>query len=242
MPDRRRHRGPHPTDRNGFTTARLPKLRTAVSDLSWLLTRGYSDISALKIVGDRYELTVRQRQAVMRSSCADRALAQRQKTQVELTCGDQRPLFVDGYNLLITLESALSGGLVLIGRDGCTRDLASLHGTYRTVEETVPALELIGHFLAERHDSEVTWYLDAPVSNSARLATLIRTTGANHSWRWSTQVVGNPDPVLAAAQNAVVASSDSWIIDRAETWTPLSRTAIEALVPDAWIEDLTIAD
>src|SRR6266404_1471952 len=46
------------------------------------------------------------------------------------------PLLIDGFNLILTLESALGGGVMLVGRDGCYRDMASVHGTYRRVEET----------------------------------------------------------------------------------------------------------
>ena len=52
-------------------------------------------------------------------------------------------LWIDGFNLLILIESALAGGIILIGRDGCCRDLAGLHGTYRDVAETRTAAELI---------------------------------------------------------------------------------------------------
>ena len=52
-----------------------------------------------------------------------------------------RPIRVDGFNLVLTLESALGGGVILGGRDGCFRDPAGVHGSSRRVEETRPALE-----------------------------------------------------------------------------------------------------
>ena len=48
-------------------------------------------------------------------------------------------LLIDGYNVLTTVESALAHGLLLIGRDGCMRDLASMHGSWRKVDETAIA-------------------------------------------------------------------------------------------------------
>ncbi len=56
MPDRRKHRGPHPEDRRLFAPEALPRLRAAAGDLSWLLSRGYAPESSLKLVGDRYAL------------------------------------------------------------------------------------------------------------------------------------------------------------------------------------------
>ena len=66
MPDSRAHRGPDPRDREAFAPSCVPALCTAVADLSWLLGRDYAPVSALKLVGDRYSLTERQRQAVRR--------------------------------------------------------------------------------------------------------------------------------------------------------------------------------
>ena len=68
----------------------------------------------------------------------------------EEDAGDRLDVALDGFNCVITLEAALSGGLVLIGRDGCLRDLSSIHGTYRAVSETPRAVELLGE-LAERN-------------------------------------------------------------------------------------------
>ena len=68
MPDRRRHRGAHPRDRELFAPERIEDLRRAVGDLSWLLSRGYAPTSSLKIVGDRYDLAQRQRTAVARAA------------------------------------------------------------------------------------------------------------------------------------------------------------------------------
>jgi len=81
---------------------------------------------------------------------------------------------IDGYNLLITIEAAMSGGLIFKGRDGCSRDLASIHGTYHKVSETIPAIELIRSFLQQTGITESLWLLDSPVSNSGRLKTILR--------------------------------------------------------------------
>ena len=60
----RQHRGPHPADQNLFGNEQLPRLRNAVADLSWLLTRGYAAKAAVKLVGDKNSLTERQRLAL----------------------------------------------------------------------------------------------------------------------------------------------------------------------------------
>ncbi len=235
MPDRRRHRGPHPEDHRLFRAAALPVLRDAVSDLAWLETRGYAEKSALQIVGNRYQLTERQRSAVLRCACSDGARRLRRQREITNdTDVDGARVEVDGYNLLITIESALSGGVVLVGRDGCYRDLASLHGNYRAVEETRPAIESVAAVLEELSPDAVTWYLDAPVSNSGRLAGVIRDLARDGGWPWEVHLVPDPDRTLVASHEVVV-SADSAILDGCERWLDLARLVVTRRVPDAWV-------
>jgi len=127
-----------------------------------------------------------------------------------------RVLMLDGYNVLTTVEAALGGGVLLRGRDGCLRDMASMHGHYKRVAETGPALEFIGRSLAELGVSGVQVLLDSPVSNSGRLKTMMRQMGEEAGWwggvPWTIELVQDPDPVLAMAKETV-ATADSVILD-----------------------------
>lgn len=238
MPDQRTHRGPHPEDRRLFAGECWPRLAAATRDLSWLLSHGYASPSALKIVGDRYSLDARQRVAVARCACGDDAAAGRQARRIEPADVANREVWIDGYNVLTSVEAALSGGVILHARDGCYRDMASMHGSYRKVEETVPAIRLVGELLAEWHVASCRWLLDQPVSNSGRLKTMLNEAGQQHGWNWQAEVVRDPDYVLCHASQ-IAATSDSQILDRAERWLNLARRAIALRVPDAWVVDLS---
>jgi len=213
MPDKRLHRGAHPDDARLFAAPQWEALRAAVADLAWLLSHDYAIHSALKLVGDHYNLTERQRIAVMRGTCSDQSRAYRQKHQLTRQAAAGQPLELDGYNVITTLESALAGAVLLQGRDGCVRDMASLHGHYKRVAETQPAIEMVGHF-AQRHlaGSPLHWLLDKPVSNSGRLKTILRQTAACFSWPWTVELVNDPDPILAAS-SGIIATADSIILD-----------------------------
>ncbi len=237
MPDKRKHRGPHPEDRQLFARRWVPSLRLAVEEYAWLLTRGYAEPSALALAGNHHGLTERQRLAVRRSACSDQARQRRRQTRKPLDRCLDGPLGVDGYNLLITVESALSGGVILIGRDGCCRDLASVHGTYRKVEETLPAIESIAEYLGGAGIGAVDWYLDRPVSNSGRLRSLMTKVLAASPIRWNIDLVDDTDGTLAAYPGTV-ATSDSWILDRCTAWVNLAADIIESRLPEAWTVDL----
>jgi hypothetical protein len=238
VPDKRQHRGPHPDDACLFTPETLPVLRNAVSDLSWLLTRGYAPTSSLKVVGDRYALRERQRVGVARCACSDEARERRRRSQVDLVEAAGRCLFIDGYNVLTSIEAALAGGVILDARDGAYRDMASVHGTWRKVQETVPAAELIGGLLAELSVARAVWHLDRPVSNSGRLKTLLEQTAEAHGWPWEIQLVPDPDKILRQTDQ-LVATADSGILDECGRWVNLARAAIDRWIPNVNLLELS---
>ena len=237
LPDKRAHRGPHPEDVRLFAAEALPALRQAVADLAWLLGRGYAEKSALKLVGDRFALTERQRIAVMRCTCPDAALADRRARRLEPGSLAGECLRIDGYNVLTTIEAALAGGVIIAGRDGCFRDMASMHGTFRTVAETRPALELLVDALAGLGLRDCACSLEAPVSNSGRLAGLIREVLQARGLGWEVGIVASPDAILALTDDPV-ATADSVILDRCRRWFNLSRHIVIHSVPSAWVIDL----
>lgn len=236
MPDRRTHRGPHPDDRRLFSAAALTALRETADDYRWLLNRGYAKTSALKLVGDRYELTKRQRLAIARSVCSDAALQQRGERQLDERQIAGQTLLIDGFNLLVTVETALGNGAVLHCRDGCWRDMASMHGTYRKVAETEAALRLIGQTCQSLGIVQCRWYLDRPVSNSGRLKTLMLQLSSQQGWPWEVELAPDPDRKLIAAVESI-ATADSGVLDRCKNWFNLARTVIAEHIPDAWIVD-----
>lgn len=228
MPDKRSHRGPHPEDAKLFCDGTLEAIRAAVSDMSWLLSHGYADKSSLKLVGDRYNLTARQRVAVMRSACSDEQCRIRAGKQVDAEAVKKAPLLIDGYNLLITVEAALGHAVLLVARDGCIRDIASIHGTYRKVTETMPAIQTIAHVLGSLGPAEVIWYLDKPVSNSGKLKTLIADYAAQEGLSWHVELVASPDKQLIDTHE-IIATSDSVVLDRCDRWLNLGRIVLETI-------------
>jgi len=239
VPDTRSHRGPDPHDAEAFAASALPALRNAVSDLCWLLGRGYAIVSAVKLVGDRWVLTERQRAAVRRAACSDSARTDRLARKTPCAAVSSQHLIIDGFNVVTTIEAALGGGVVLACCDETFRDLAGVHGTYRKVAETLPALELVGARLRELTVTRVHWLFDRPVSNSGRIRALLQETAEARRRDWTVELVDNPDPVLKASAD-IVATADSAILDRCGRWFNLARDVIEATCPNTLIVDINI--
>lgn len=225
MPDKRTHRGPGPEDAELFAGGKFSTLRAAVIDHSLLLSMGYAEKSALKLVGDRFSLTERQRKAVQRCSCSDAQLDGRKEKQVFTDSVSGEAIVIDGYNVLITIEAYLGGAAVFCGRDGCFRDLAGVHGSYRKVTETIPAIELIAENLQSLGICHAMWLFDSPVSNSGRLKTIIYELIEKNVWPFDVELLQNPDTELIATDK-VIATSDSDVLDKCSRWINLNAYII----------------
>ncbi len=216
----------------------VPRLRSAVADLAWLLGKGYAPTSSLKLVGDRWNLTERQRMAVRRSACSDADRDRRQAARLPADALADRELWIDGFNVLTTIESHLGGGVVIHCRDGTFRDLAGVHGTYRRVVETTPALERLASHLEDLRVGPVRWLFDRPVSNSGRIRALVLDMARERAAAWTVDLVDSPDPLLKAAA-VPIATADSAILDVGPRWFNLARDVVESIGDTARVVDLS---
>ena len=207
-------RGLHGDDDKFFTPAQIDKLKTAQEELRYLLDRGYPIKSAGTFVGNHHQLTARQLLAVVRSTSPLRSLKVRGEKQLSKENMSGQTVNIDGFNLIIGLEVALSDGMLFIGQDGCIRDLAELRGTYRLIPQTETAIGIIRDALRELHISKVVFMLDEPVSNSGRLKTKI------YEIYWQVpvdiQIIRSPDAALKRLPYVI--TSDAIILDKCENW------------------------
>ena len=146
-------------------------------------------------------------------------------------------LQIDGFNLLMTVEAALSGGVLLARRDGCLRDMASVHGSYRKVEETEPAIRAIGEFLAALRPESCTWWFDRPVSNSGRMSRILIDVAQAENWPWQTELVPDPDRELRKSAEIVV-TADSVVLDDCQRWANLAWEVVCSAARNAWVVPL----
>lgn len=190
------------------------RLRQGVTDMNYLMTRGYAQRSALSLVGNRYKLNVRQQKALMGMSASEAQVKAR--THAGLTFEQLRggTAVADGFNVLILLESLLSGAYIFKGSDGFYRDLSSVHGSYRKVSQTGQAIALVGDFFAASGLKSLHWFFDKPVSNSGKLKQLLTEYAAAHSYNWEISLTFATDKDIVATGETAI-SSDAWILDNA---------------------------
>jgi len=228
-----RNRGKEGSDDRLFGDSKMQeKLKKATQDMYYLLTRGFAEKSSVQLVGNRYRLNVRQQKALMGMSAGKQYLELRKAKELNTKELKNKTVLIDGFNLLITLESALSGAYLFKGMDGNYRDVSSVHGTYKRVQKTNDALQLIGKTLMKLGVSKVHWYFDQPVSNSGKIKTQLRELAEQENYPWEISLDHNPDKMLAASQEIVI-SSDAWILNECQQWFNLCGYIIENYIKEA---------
>lgn len=122
-------------------------------------------------------------------------------------------LGIDGYNILITAESILTGKQVILCDDGYIRDLRAIFGKYRSGSATRWAMAAMVKAVAREKPQEVVVLFDKQVSHSGKLASEFRGKLRRAGLNGDALAVGGVDTKLREFD--VVASSDRVVIERA---------------------------
>ncbi len=209
------------TDERDFNTKNLEIMKVAQKDIVYLINHDYPIKSAVTFVGNRYQLSERQRIALQRAISSDNAVEKRLKKLVSVG----ETAFIDGLNIIITLETALSKTTLLKCMDGTVRDLAGLRGTYKLIDKTDTSINLIFKKLCELEFQRAVFYIDKPVSNTGRLKQRILEIAENYQIQVTAELVDNADKILYDKE--CVVSSDAIILDKCISWVNLGNDIIK---------------
>lgn len=207
-------------------------LRDGVRDYRYLLERGYSEVAALKLVGDRRQLDAAQRSMLYRGVSPRAAAAVRRAKLTTALRGFD--IAIDGLNVIYTMANYLYGRPLFIADDGLLRDAGEIHGhdpapgPGPTLGDRVDeAVKLLLRDLGDRSPRRVLVYLDEQVSRSGELASRLRRGLRDARLQGDAQTLHSPDYVLKRVTQGIIATSDSVIIDAARALVfDLARAAL----------------
>jgi len=218
-------RGGAQNDGREFSASSICTLKKAAGHIRYLVNEGYAIKNASVFVGNHFLLSERQRLALVRSISSDEQLLARKAKEctADRLCGST--VFIDGFNMVITLEVALCQSLLLQCMDGTIRDLAGLRGTYRLIGETPRAVHIMADTLKALKVQRAVFYLDAPVSNSGRLKSLIADEWETCDMECDIQVIKDVDRTLQ--EQELVITGDAIILDKCKSWFNLTAPCLE---------------
>ena len=230
-------RGYVPEDEIQFRGRQLELLTKAADEVEYLLSQGYPVKSTTTFVGNHYMFSERQRLALARSVSSIDCMKERSGKELLQGRANALPktVYIDGFNSIITLEVALSGSPLLFCRDGAIRDLAGLRGTYRIIDKTQEAVNLLLGRLDYFNIADAVFYLDAPVSNSGRLSSLIRQCAQSYDVSICIEVIPDVDRVLEKLEGVI--SGDAIILNHCTSWLNIMPGIIKQIDP-IWIIQL----
>jgi hypothetical protein len=182
----------------------------ALMDYFYLIDKNYPEKGALKIVGDRYQLSADLRNVLYRSISS--SLHNKQRSARLITKPDEK-LIIDGYNVIFTLLNYRLGKFVFICSDQLCRDAGGIFGKIKNEQLFGECAGLLAGYLIGFKDIEIEIYLDSPVSHSLSHKYLLYNffEGTNKNIR--IEVVHSADYFLRQNSGGTLATSDSAIID-----------------------------
>lgn len=181
-------------------------------DLRYLLNRGYPPGPAVRFVADHYRIDRDLRNILSRAVLSDDVARSRRLKAIGLDDLRGRVLHIDGYNVIITIESVISGEDIFLCDDGFIRDMRCLFRKYRRSEATDEAVQLMIEMISRAMPSEVLLLLDKQISRSGELASDIGEAFSAAGIVGTARTARDVDRALKTS-SAVVATSDGIIID-----------------------------
>jgi len=178
----------------------------------YLVNRGYPKDSAIRFVSNHHRLPIEQRFVLARVVVASSIACRRLSKAIHLEALHENAVFVDGYNVLIIVESILAGCSVYLSDDGFLRDTRGIFRSYRASEFTVPALSDILDILTIAGPDRVEVLLDQQIGMSGQLAAQIAEMMTRRGPAWTARTVRDVDRQLKMAQG-IVATADGNVID-----------------------------
>ena len=192
-----------------------PVFFSAAADYVYFLERGYADKPLLKLIGDRFGLSRRQRHILFRGFSTGRDSLRRRSRLLKSIKGLQ--VHLDAYNVILTVMNHFLGNPLFICTDGLLRDVGENHGHIRDSRRFQRAMEQVCSWLAAQEPEAVLAVFDSPVSHSADHAGRFKACMDAHGLSGDTDLARSADYVLKRRSEGIIATSDSVIIDATAT-------------------------
>jgi hypothetical protein len=215
----------------------VASLRRGAEDFRYLLGRGFPRKNCLELIGNRYGFTKDQRELLHRGVFAPEDAASRKEKLSAIEGLEDGDIAVDGYNVVITVESALRRKPLIAADDGLIRDIAGVSSAFKLAEITYNAIHLVMEILNNHRPKRVDFLFDSPISRSGRLASVVADCISKAGLVGDARAVRVPEKILIG-YHGVVATSDSAIIDEVERVVDLAGHVIRTRIPEAGLIEL----
>jgi len=196
-------------------------LKEAADDLRYLLSRGYNRKGSVSFVGDKYQFDRKERLVLYRAVYDSKTAEKHSRKKLQIDAVAEKVLAVDGYNVVITIESMLMDKPLILCDDSFVRDISAVHGSHKPTVVTEDALRMTLSFLRAYKPLRVGFFFDSQVSHSGELASMTRNLLEDHGVNGKAEAVKKAD-TSALEYGEIVASSDAVLVEKAKKLVDLA--------------------
>lgn len=194
------------------------KLLKPARDIRSILRWGYPKFATIRFVAEHSQLSVEERHILTRVIMPPDKVISRIRKKIACHSISNRDLLLDGYNVLLSVDSLLKNEPMWFCDDGYIRDTRYYFSKKNQAEDLEEALDSVLEFLSEASPKSATFLLDSQISRSGELAGFIRRKLEKYGIpgeAYTTKTAdfdlktggGNPE------KNLIVATSDGIVID-----------------------------
>jgi hypothetical protein len=204
------------------------KLREPAADIRYLLCRGYRRKGVIRFVSNHYRLAEEERHILTRLVFDPETAVKRSNKKLACSRLKGCDIFIDGYNVLITMESVLQNETVWFADDGFLRDTRGIFKNHTNTATTYRAVDEMLATLSELEVDSATILLDTQMSNSGKLAQFIRKRAAKYPFNADARTSKHVDfDLKQVGPKGVIATADSVIVDAVERAVDLTACWME---------------
>lgn len=211
------------------------ELKEATIDLRFLLGRGYNREGSVAFVGDKYQLNKKERLILYRAVYDSKTANEHARKKMAAKAVSGKKVAVDGYNVILTVETMLKNKKLILCDDGFVRDISAVHGKHKPTETTEKALGILINSLKGFNPQEVVFFYDSQVSLSGETASLTRRMLKEGRLNGDAKAVKQADKG-ALKYGEIVSSSDAVIIEKSEKIVDLAGELVKTLSPEKIIK------
>ena len=216
-----------------MTTIILRKeLIEALADYKYFLNRKYPYKAVLNLIVQRYSLTKPEKSLLYRCVHDNETASTVKNKVVSRNSVANSLLIIDGFNVLITISSALECYQVFLCDDGIVRDIMKSYRKFKFENKHIRAIELLINEIADAKPYKTIMFFDKQISFSGKVAKIINNLAKTKNLNLETELVNrNDSKVIEHAKKGVVSSSDIVILLRAPKIFDISQYIIRKHFP-----------
>jgi hypothetical protein len=187
--------------------------RKAAKDYFYLVQKGYHPRGFIELVGNRYELTRQERTMLYRGIAPENIAEKRRQKIISIEAAGCKELFIDGFNVILTISSYLQGLPLFLSNDGFLRDASMMRGKIEMTNKIRDSVKLIFEFLVKNSIGKANFILDKNVAIHPEIIAVINEFQLLESCNYETHPTEKTDKTLSEISSGIVCTSDSGIID-----------------------------